>query len=152
MFVCDLSNKYNSHMPKRLIIILIMIFAPLGAAADDTAPTAGLGPQATSASSGGSSADAAALQPTTGSVLQSNSAGSTGLSAPSSALQAPATSDQTLTVLSGEADGAPQSTTDPASFPWGWLVFTVIIALIVTAVSVVVRDRRRFALTSLNQA
>jgi len=132
-----------------------MIFAPLGAVADTVQSpdaTSGLGPQATSASSGGSSADAAALQPTTGSVLQSGTADSTGLSAPSSALQAPATSDETLKVLSGEADGAPQSTADPASFPWGWLVFTVIIALIVTAGSIVVRDRRRFALTSLNQS
>ena len=154
MFVCDLSNQYNSHMPKRLLIILIMIFAPLGAAADTAQSpdaTAGLGPQTTSTSSGGSSADAAALQPTTVSNLQSSTADSTGLSAPSNALQAPVTGSDALKVLSNESDGAPQNSADPAGFPWGWLIFTVIIGLMGAAASIVVRDRRRFARATLSQ-
>ena len=149
MFVAHPSNRYNDHMPKRFILTLALILAPLGAAADTvTSPDAptGLGPQTTAANPGSSSADATALQPAGLSVLQSTTSDSTGLSAPSSVLQSPATSSDALKVLAGEADGAPQSSADGTDgFPWGWLVFTVIFGFIAVAVTVVLRDRRRFA-------
>ncbi|GEM_PF-2285996 len=151
LFVALPSNRYNGHMPKRLLLSLVLIFMPLSAAADTTispdAPT-GLGPQTTTSNPGGSNADSAALQPAGFSPLQPTTSSSNGLTAPSSVLQAPATGDDALKVLSGEADGAPQGgPDDSSSFPWSWLVFTVIIGLIVAAASIVLRDRRRFGLS-----
>lgn len=152
MFVAPPPNRYNGHMPKRFLLTLVLIFAPLGAAADTVispdAPT-GLGPQTTTSNPGGSNADSAALQPAGFSPLQSTTSDSTGITAPSSVLQAPATGDDALKVLSGEADGAPQgSADDSGGFPWSWLAFTIVIGLIVAAGSIVLRDRRRFGHTT----
>jgi len=136
-------------MPKRLLLTIVMILVPLGAAADTvTSPDApaGLGPQTTTSNPGGSNADSAVLQPAGLSPLQSTTVDSTGLTAPSSVLQAPATAGDALKVLAGEADGAPQgSADDTGGFPWSWLAFTVIIGLIVVAAGIVWRDRRRYA-------
>ncbi len=153
MFVAYPSNRYNGHMPKRLLLTIIMMLVPLGASADTvTSPDApaGLGPQtATSTNPGGSSADSSVLQPAGLSPLQSTSADSTGLTAPSSVLQAPATAGDALKVLAGEADGAPQASADGATEShWSWAVFLVSFGLIAAAVSVVWRDRRRYALPS----
>jgi hypothetical protein len=148
LFVDYPSNQYNGHMPKRFLLTLVLILAPLGAVADTvTSPDAptGLGPQTTTGSSGGSNADSAALQPAGFSPLQSTTSDSTGITAPSSVLQAPATGSDALTVLSGEADGAPQGSPDDSNgFPWTWLIFTLIIGLAVAATGIVLRDRRRF--------
>ena len=131
-------------MPKRLLLSLLITFLPLTAAADDpsTATSAGLGPQ-TSSSAGSSSADAGSLQPAGVNPLQSNSSGSSGLTAPSdSLLQAPATSSDTLQVLSTEADGPPQQTSDSTSNLGAWIIAAILLAAI--AAAIVIRDRRRF--------
>jgi hypothetical protein len=151
LFVEYQLNRYNGHMPKRLLLSLILILVPLGAAADTAtsadAPT-GLGPATTSANPGGSNADAAALQPAGMAPLQSTTADSTGLGAPSSALQAPSTTADALKVLAGEADGAPQGgAEDSTDIPWTWLAFVVIFGIIAAAGGIVWRDRRRFART-----
>ena len=135
-------------MRKRLLIVPILLLLPLAALADDTTQTSAdssmLGPQGTQ-SGGSSSADAGALQPAGTTPLQSTTNDSSGLASPNgSSLQAPATADQALKVLSGEADGAPH---DPgATTPNLWLMFSIII-LIMLGAGVIWRDRRRFRLS-----
>jgi F0F1-type ATP synthase assembly protein I len=140
---------YNGSMSKRILSIIILTLLPFGAAAADTvAPADGLGPQSVSASAGGSNADATALQPAGLSPIQSSTADSTGLTAPSGSLQAPSTADDQLKVLSGEADGTPHQVDDTSATPWGWLILSLLIALVAGA-GVIVRDRRRFAHTNV---
>jgi hypothetical protein len=99
--------------------------------------TAALGPSTTGA--GGSSADASALQPAGGSPLQSTTSDSTGLTAPTAnTLQAPATSDDSLRVLAGEADGPSYNPSESTGY-WGWLWWTLIVAFIVTTAAFVLR-------------
>ena len=153
-------------MPKRLLLALILAFAPLTATADDTDPTMnpltapdttqaappapttaanGLGPQTSANSAGGSNADGSSLQPAGLSPLQSTTNDAVGLTAPTtSALQAPASSDYTLRVLAGEADGAPHRVAESSASPWGWAAFSLIIGALVAGVATVLRDRRRF--------
>jgi hypothetical protein len=129
-----------------------MACAPLAARADDTAststpdPSAVLGPSAGSGAASSSSADGSALQPTVNAPLQSTTGDGGGLTAPnSSTLQAPATSNDNLRVLAGEADGAPhQAGDDTTAGNWGWLWFSLLIGLIAAGTFIVLRDRRRF--------
>jgi hypothetical protein len=141
-------------MPKRLAILLILLFVPFAASADDVAPTpspnaaADLGPQTSSSSplgsSGGSKADTGSLQPAGTSPLQSVTSDSTGLTAPSNLLQGSVPNGDTLKVLASEADGAPHATSGETTGSWTWPITLLMIFLIVAAGSVVVRDRRRF--------
>lgn len=108
-------------------------------------PTAqGLGPASNPSGAGGSNADGGALQPAGTSTLQPGGS-STGLTAPNSqTLQAPASASDTLKVLAGEADGAPQTpgSTEPSLLQW--LLTSVVIALLLGAIGIVWwRDRRQ---------
>jgi hypothetical protein len=82
---------------------------------------------------GGAKTDYTLLQPAGGNPLQSTTGDSTGLTAPSAnALQVPATNEQTLRVLDGEADGGPipMDPTPKADLNWLWfsLLFGGLIA------------------------
>jgi hypothetical protein len=143
-------------MPKRLIIALALACLPFAALADDStpAPTPGatpdpaaqLGPQSTSTGAGGSNADGGTLQPAGVTPLQSTNKDATGLTAPNSnALQAPASSDETLKVLAGEADGTPQQTSDTAGASnWGWLWFSLGFAVLAVLIAAAIRYRRKW--------
>ncbi len=140
---------YNSPMSKRFLIVFALVILPLAASADDasqatTTDPALLGPQTTTPA-GGSNADAGALQPAGTTPLQSTTSGTDGLSAPNAnTLQAPATTDDALKVLAGEGDGAPHTPADDGSNLGIRLLFLLLIAIIVAAVGIVLRDRRRF--------
>ncbi len=129
-------------MLKRLTLILILLFAPLVAYADDA--SSALGPPANAGGGASSNADSSVLQPAGLAPLQATTGDSDGLTAPTqTALQAPVTSGDSLQVIASSADGPSH---DPAAANyWGWLWFTLLIALLVTAAAVVMRDRRRFA-------
>jgi hypothetical protein len=140
-------------MPKRLVMTILafclitpsLAFADSSSALDpNSVPASSLGPQSVGGSAGGSNADSSALQPAGQSPLQSTTADSAGLGAPSSALQAPASSSDSLRVLSGEADGTPHQTDAPTATPWVWLAVTFVLALIVAGIVLIIRDRRRF--------
>jgi hypothetical protein len=146
-------DGYNRFMSKRLLATVLLscslLFAPALASADDVPtdtpsatdtpaptatpnPAAGLGPQSTG-SAGGSNNDSSTLQPAGGNPLQSTTNDSTGLTAPNAnSLQVPATSEQTLRVLDGEADGGqvPMDPTPKTDLSWLWfsLGFGVLIA------------------------
>lgn len=137
-------------MLNRLLLALTLALAPFTAYAGSTTATpTGLGPDATSVSSGGSNADAGALQPAGTSPLQSTSASSAGLTAPSNVLQGSAPSGEALKVLEGEADGPPQSLDEDSSNSGYWLVLNLLLAFAaLAAVIVVIRDRRRFRNTA----
>ncbi|HVQ44778.1 MAG TPA: hypothetical protein VMT30_07520 [Candidatus Saccharimonadia bacterium] len=136
-------------MPKRFFALITLTLSlallPLSALADDTASSAGLGPQTTTGA-GGSNADAGALQPAGLAPLQATTDDSANLGAPASNLQAPAASDAPLQVLAGEGDGPTHDGTDTADTTWTWPLATILLALIAGA-AVVIRDRRRFART-----
>src|SRR2546421_316836 len=124
-------------MSKRLLIVLFTLMFPFAATADTTAPptdntasSAGLGPQA-SGGTGSSNADSTALQPAGTSPIQSTTGDAAGLTAPSSVLQAPATGDSNLQVLAGEVDGATHQADETQATPWSWIIFTLVIALAV---------------------
>lgn len=106
-----------------------------------TAPS-GLGPDALGSGSGGSNADAGALQPAGTSPLQSTSGDSTGLAAPNiNTLQAPAATNANLEVLQNEADGEPQQATDPTN-TWNWLWLSLLFGLLVAGGSFLWRNRK----------
>ena len=97
-----------------------------------------LGPSSGSSSTG----DSSALQPAGSNPMQSTNGDSTGLTAPNAqSLQGTAPSDQSLNVIKGEADGAPQS---PDSGPnyWLWALLVVLFAAVVAAASWLLRRRR----------
>jgi hypothetical protein len=153
-------------MSKRLfdprpLVLIVFALMPLAAYADDPAPTdvppavdtpaptsapapvnpaAGLGPAATAPSAGGSTADAGSLQPAAPQPLQATTGDSTGLTAPNSnTLQAPATGNDNLRVLAGEADGSPHQTDSDTAGHWGWLWWSLGFGIIVAAVAVILR-------------
>jgi hypothetical protein len=134
-------------MSKRFAIIVILSLLPFAATADDSASSAGLGPQGDTTSGVSSGADSAALQPAGNAPLQSTTNDASGLGASSSVLQAPATGSGDLQVLSGEADGATHQTSDSAATPWTWLTFSFISAALAAGAVMIFRDRRRFART-----
>ncbi len=141
--------------------MLLLVFVPFAAHADDNSPAsanyslpqstmpsstatdtpAGLGPASTSTPAGGSSADASALQPAGGSPLQSTTSDSSGLTTPNqNALQAPATSDDTLKVLLGDADGPTrQFAGDTPDNNWNWLWITLVFGVVTTAIYLALR-------------
>ena len=143
----------------RLLAALALTLLPTAALADDTqaadsgAPQSSatymLGPSAiggaTSGSSGGSTGDSTSLQPAGQSPLQSTTSDATGLTAPNStALQAPASSDQSLRVLSGEADGSPVQVAGSGGLSiWEWVLFSVLFGAIVAAASYILRRNPR---------
>ena len=150
----------------RLLVILTLALTPVAALADDTSqptdtpaatdtpnpgtaqgPTSGnymLGPSSAGSApnSGGSTGDSVSLQPAGQSPLQSTTSDSTGLTAPtSSVLQAPASSDQALRVLAGEADGTPVQVAANGGPSLGtWLALSVLFGLIVTILSLFYRQ------------
>jgi hypothetical protein len=148
-------DGYNRFMSKRLIATVLLscsfLFVPALAAADDVPtdtptasdspsptatpdPAAGLGPQSTG-NAGGAKTDFTLLQPAgSNDPLQSNSGDSTGLTAPNAnTLQMPATSEQTLRVLDGEADGGPVPMDPSSKTSLSWLWFTLGFAALVAA-------------------
>jgi len=129
-------------MSKRLLLIVLFIFLPVAAAADE-APASLLGPQSTTPT-GGSTTDSGALQPAGTGPQQSGSASASGLTAPSSVLQAPATSDTQLKVLAAEGDGPPHQTDESPDGFGLTLIGAAALVLLVCAVLVVLRDRKRF--------
>jgi hypothetical protein len=143
-------------MSKRFLLILALAAWPLTANADATnAPTdnsvpnaaSELGPGVGGNSTGSSTGDSSSLQPAGNNPLQSTTGDSTGLTAPnSSVLQAPASSDQQLQVLQGEADGPAHNTGDTGVSWWAWLLMTVAFAALVSAIVWLFRLRRRSAL------
>ncbi|HEX3082090.1 MAG TPA: hypothetical protein VHQ86_02450 [Candidatus Saccharimonadia bacterium] len=134
-------------MLKRLFMIAVFALVPLAAAADE-APASALGPQI-SAPSGGSTGDASALQPATSGPQQPDTSASSGLTAPvGGILQQPATGNDALKVLAGEADGSPHDQSDDGGLSFvDALIIAAVIVLIGCVVAVVVRDRRRFRAT-----
>ncbi|HEY2004714.1 MAG TPA: hypothetical protein VGH44_06395 [Candidatus Saccharimonadia bacterium] len=141
----------------RLLVIGSLVFVPVVALADATpapadtpaatdtpAPSSAsylLGPSSLTSGAGSSTNDSGSLQPVGGSPLQSTGSDATGLTAPNgSALQAPASSDQTLQVIMGEADGAPVQVADAAGPSlWGWIGLSLLFGMIVTALSLLGR-------------
>lgn len=141
----------------RLLVIASLALTPVATLADDTptptdtpaatdtpAPSSAsylLGPNSLTSGAGGSTADSGSLQPAGQSPLQSTTTDATGLTAPNgSALQAPASSDETLKVIMGDADGAPVQVADSSNPSlWGWLGLSVLFGLIVTALSLLAR-------------
>ena len=85
---------------------------------------------------GGSNADATSLQPAGNNPLQSTNQDSTGLTAPNAnTLQAPSTTNEQLEVIMGDVEGTSTSPSETEETNlWGWLIFTVVFALIATAV------------------
>jgi hypothetical protein len=138
-FVPECTHVYNGDMSKRflpmLIISCMFAFMPLAASADDApvedpAPAAGLGP-AGSGPAGGAKTDFTLLQPAGGSPLQSTTGDSTGLTAPSAnTLQMPASNEETLRVLNGEADGSPAQVA-PTGMGLSWIWFSLLFGAVV---------------------
>ena len=128
-------------MPKLPAAFAALIFAlaPISARADNAAD---LGPSTTGATQGGSSStDSSSLQPAGTSPLQSTTGDSNGLTAPNAnTLQAPSTGNDTLSVISGDADGGPHNLSGSAQW-WLWAGFTLLLALIV-ATAVWLRRQR----------
>jgi len=135
----------------RLLVIASLTLTPLAALADDTSDTSAtpapsstsylLGPSSLTSGAGGSTTDSGSLQPAGQSPLQSNTTDATGLTAPNgSVLQAPASSDETLKVIMGDADGPPVQVADSSNpSPWSWLGLSVLFGLVITALVLLAR-------------
>ena len=116
---------------------------PTPSSATEPAALTNLGPQSTTGS-GSSSLDGGSLQSAGISPLQSTTSDATGITAPSNLLQAPSTSDASLKVLAGEADGAPQNlvVTDAPTWPWA---LAAIGLFCIFGLIILYRDRRKYA-------
>jgi hypothetical protein len=136
-----------------VIILAALPLAPLAVQADSTDPASGLsapsnasqlGP-ATNSGGTSSSADSGTLQPAGTSPLQSTTNDSNGLTAPTSGdpLQAPASGDDQLKVVMGDADGSTHNVAGESSSPWNWLWWSLAIGVIVAAGSLIFRRRRQ---------
>ena len=129
----------------RHLTLASFLLIPITAAAET--PASMLGPGA-SAPAGGSTSDVTGLQPAGANPLQSTTQDSAGLTAPTqNALQGSPSSDATLRVLAGEADGAPHELSDDTSQTGLWILLTFVAVFVLLATVVVMRDRRKFART-----
>jgi hypothetical protein len=122
--------------------VATLLLVPLAASADDAST---LGPNSTTSSPGGSSADASALQPA-GVTIQSPPGSSSSLTSPTGSagdLQQPATTNnnQLQVMLGGGSDGAPHNT--GSSHSALWYAFWIVVALVIAGAAHVYYRRLR---------